>query len=179
MPFSTLHATTTVILVGLLWYPNPPPVQIIYTAVASAVFIDADIIFAGPEHSHGHRDLITHSMLPWLLVLVTAVWIPIMFWIAVPILLHLGLDAINGGIMPFAPLSRYRIGGQEVSDGDDYRLQYWGNNKVILVEILTAIGAIIISSDWAGDPLLILVNWCAWVSIAVIIGLAVFYRSKR
>ncbi len=179
--FSTVHAASTVVLVGILWYPLQPPVDILYIAVASAVLLDMDIIFAR-DNEHGHRDLLSHSMIPWFIPLIISLWIPVLFWVAVPIMLHLVLDAIDGGIMPFNPFSKWRPPHITIEGGGEsaraYIANYWTSGVFDVLEVIIAVGAVIISWSWDSGILFQIVKSAAMFNLGLIIVLSVYFRIR-
>ncbi len=177
----TFHATSTVVLVALLWYPLQPPVDVLYTAVGCGVFIDLDILLAGDDLEHGHRDLVTHSMLPWLCLLSVAPVFPPAFWVAVPVLLHLTVDAMDGGLRPLYPLSKWRVRTVPASTAPNSYISrladYYLHNRVCAAEVVSAVLATLLSWGWDSSPAMAVVHWCGLATLASVLLLTAVFRA--
>ena len=130
--------------------------------------IDFDFLLSKYAKDHNHRRLITHSLTPYLGLLVLGIFFPLFLALGICGVVHVLSDTIDWGTALFAPFYSEPLGGilpkppQKIIDIRDYRKRqcwftktYYNSKILIALEVLFGVIAVV---------LIIFINiWYIWV----------------
>ncbi len=132
--------------------------------------IDFDFLFSKFAKDRNHRRLITHSLFPYIALLIIGIFFPLILILGICGLVHVITDSIDWGTALFTPLYRAPIGGilpkppKEIVEIPNYRKRqcwftktYYESKPVLTLEI--SFGALSVL-------LIIFLNiWYIWIII--------------
>jgi len=98
------------IIIALLFLPFLDSFEF-YLVVFFPCIIDLDFLFSGTVKNKNHRRLITHSLLPYLVLAALGFIYPLFFILALCGIVHLFIDIIDWGTALLAPFYKDPIGG--------------------------------------------------------------------
>ncbi|TFG05142.1 MAG: hypothetical protein EU536_02880 [Promethearchaeota archaeon] len=98
------------IIIAMLFLPSLSFLEVILV-VAFPFLIDFDFLLSKYAQNRNHRRLITHSLIPYSLLLVFGIFFPICLILGICGVVHILSDVIDWGTALFSPLYREPLGG--------------------------------------------------------------------
>jgi len=155
--------------------------------VAFPFLIDFDFLLSKYAKNNNHRRLITHSLIPYLCLLVIGIFIPLLLILGICGVVHILSDALDWGTALFAPFYNDTLGGilpkppKEIVEIPNYRKRqcwftkiYYTSFSLFTLEIVLGLAAILS---------IIFINfWYLWVLIFYFLFVALqvrFYLSCK
>lgn len=137
--------------------------------VAFPFIIDLDFLLSKYAKNRNHRLLITHSLIPYICLLVIGIFFPLFLILGICGVVHILTDTIDWGTALFAPFYNEPIGGilpnppKEIVEIPNYRkrqcwfaITYYKSLILLFIEVLFGVIAIL---------LIIFFNiWYIWIT---------------
>lgn len=139
--FSGVIVFSTMGIFGLI----PKTVAYLALIVALSVCLDLDFFL-----SVRHREIVTHSLVFWgILVSITVAVRPEYWIVAPPVFAHLLLDSIDWGVMILYPFSKKKLGLRALKPGEPNQPSSFSNsikNYMLNRKLLYLEGALLVAS---------------------------------
>ncbi len=149
--------------------------------------IDFDFFLSKYAKNHNHRRLITHSLIPYLCLLVVGIFFPFILILGIGGIVHVLTDAFDWGTALFSPLYKEPLGGilphppKEIIQIPDYRKrQCWFIKTYYRSKIM--LGCEVLFGSTAVILIIFIDIWSLWIIIFYAVFVLVqirFYRNCR
>lgn len=149
--------------------------------------IDLDFLLSKYAKGNNHRRLITHSLIPYICLLIIGIFIPIFLILGICGVVHILTDVIDWGTALFSPLYNDTIGGilptppQEIIDIPDYKKRQCWFTKTYYTSIIMIISELIFGL--AAVLLIVFINISyVWIILFYLLFLGLnlnFYRQCK
>jgi len=119
--------------------------------------IDLDFLLSKFAKNHNHRRLITHSIIPYLCLLIIGIFFPLILILGICGVVHILSDALDWGTALFSPFYKEPLGGilphppKEIVEITNYRKRqcwfattYYKSKVLLFLEIIFGILAILL-----------------------------------
>ncbi len=143
------------IIIGLLFLPYLGYLEF-YIVVFFPFLIDFDFLLSKYAKNNNHRRLITHSLTPYVCLLIIGIFYPLFLILGICGVVHVISDAIDWGTSLLAPFYNDPLGGilkkppKEIVNITNYRKRqcwfvktYYTSRIILLLEILFGIASVI------------------------------------
>ncbi|MHA1276124.1 MAG: DUF6122 family protein [Candidatus Helarchaeota archaeon] len=168
------------LIVAMLFFPYLSFIELLIV-VGFPFLIDLDFFFSKFAKNNNHRRLITHSLVPYIPLLIIGIFFPVVLALGIGAIIHILTDTIDWGTALLTPFYKEPIGGilplppKEIIEIPNYRKRqcwfattYYKNSILVIIELIFGVTAIL---------LIVLINiWVSWLLLFYFLFVALQLR---